>query len=495
MNSTVGKAVPIVNIRAIVTELLLQWKAILIVALLMALIVPGLKYSRDMKSYNDECAKQEESKDEKSADEKVEDILAALSASDRSDVEYVIEEKDWVRKQREYLNKSILMNTNPTNQRTLLFEYKVSSPESGNMTALMYSYLGRLDSKDMLKQLGAIIDPDADIRYIAELISYDLDRFTNIESDVKDMVLEFRLVIPEDIDAAAVEQAVTACLSEYSDVLEKTIGSNQISYLTALEFVRYNGEAVNNRTNINYSINNVQNNIKNGTSTYSDQAKAAIEAIDAVKTAEYEMENIENIEEIEEENAPVHPGFRKKYAALGFLLGILIYAFIYTFRVIVKGNITSAADMRTYTAGRLLGEVYSETEYKGIAWLLHSKLVDKFIYKGKLDVEKQIDKIASSLEAVSVHSGVDKIKFICIPDFFSESGNTLKMITAAAKERNIDSQIIKTSDELDETELISVDNCVLVAGCGSKAASVVNLAGLCREYGIKHLGNIYIREI
>lgn len=485
MNSKITKKSGIIDVREIVWDLLSQWKAVCIVALLTMLLVSGAKYAKDYSAYKESSSGTKQQTDIP-AEEKIETILDNLSAADRSDVEYVIKEKDWIRKQREYLNDSILMNVDPTNQRALLMDYNVSTDNNGDMSALVYGYLGQLYNDTVIEKVGQVIAPETGSNYIAELISYDKERYSNVDPNADSIVLEFRIVVPEGVDAAAVEKAVTGCLNDYSSELTKTIGSNSISLLSVKDFTWYNSEAVTNRTNITYSIHNIQNNIKSGESALSDEAKAALEAINAVN----ETGNSIN-EGTEESAAKEKPGISKKYALFGFVLGVMIYVFCYLVLTVARNRLYSPANMRYYTGSRLLGDVYGCFEKKGFLRLLNSAAVTKYRYGERLNTEKQLEKIVSTVGAVSAHAGIKEIVLFCMEGLPQKAKKTVDIIADKINEKGVRTSVVFFDDDINESLLPSVRNAVIVADRNSKSPTIITLSELCKEYDVNILGNIF----
>ena len=108
-----------INLKEVIWDLLEQWKAIIIVAFLMALFLSGLKFQRDLNTYN--TAQQERKRiaqSGKTAEERIDDVISSLPEDEVATVEFMVNQNEWIETEKEYLNKSILMNTNPVNQRT-----------------------------------------------------------------------------------------------------------------------------------------------------------------------------------------------------------------------------------------------------------------------------------------------------------------------------------------------------------------------------------------
>lgn len=492
-NNTKRTVASVINLRAILWDLLAQWKAILIVSIIMALLLSGLKYGKDMKAFktakNNKEA--EEVHNNVSAEERIAAILESLSETDRSDVEFVEDSKDWIRTQRRHLNESILYNVNPVNQRTLQMEFQISAAGANKVSALTSGYLGYLYTDSVLESLGTVIDPDAEKRYIGELITYDLGRYVNIASDADNYILSFRIVIPEGKDASAVEQATVKCMEEGEKELSKTVGEHQLTLVSAEDYYRFNTEAVNNRSNIINNIYNIQNNLKNASNTQNDAVKAAISAIDAIKAEERAKASTAAAPAAPVVDEPQPPGFSKKYAALGFILGILMYAFVYLMKVIVKGNLTCASDLKYYTDNRILGELYYVSSATGINKLFHSSLVNKLRYGDKLSVDKQIKKSVSSIEAICQHNNIKSISLLCMPGADAKQESMVSDIKDAVEAIGISVDIIKLGKESTEKQLIEVENAILVTGRTSKAADVIDIVEMCKEYKLGLFGSIY----
>ena len=131
MNSNnTGRIETVINVKEIIWDLLEQWKAVLITALLVMALVAGAKYAKDMKSYEAAQAEKEAQKQSTaSAEDQIRDVLEALPESERSTVMTIVNQNEWIEKEKEYINKSILLNTDPTNQRTLAADYYIAAAE------------------------------------------------------------------------------------------------------------------------------------------------------------------------------------------------------------------------------------------------------------------------------------------------------------------------------------------------------------------------------
>lgn len=492
MNNTRSRQiVTVINIKEIIWDLLGQWKAVFITALLMMVLVAGAKYAKDMKGYEEvQAEKNAGAQSQAPAEERIDEVLNELPDDERATVITMVKQNEWIESEKEYINDSILMNTDPANQRTLVADYYISADEDSESarTSLVYAYSAQLKDESSLKNIGKVIDPDADSKYIAELITVkNEDRLTASKSDV----IEIQIVLPESADAGEVEAALTAELKGYTAELGSKICPHSIDILSTGVAYLYNKNAVDNRTNILYSIYNLQNNTKNMKSSLSDGQKTALESIMAIKTAARAASDIEEGSEESAGTKDGKPGISKKYALLGFVLGALMYAFIYLMLVIFKGRINNANDAEYYTQARLLGEVYSKEEHKGFKALLHSVFVDKLRYEGKLDEDEQLRKAASAVDVACKHARIDSVSCLC----FSEPMKAAEKVIEAIQGKDIKISLMDISKESDEEYLLGLDNVVIISDNNSKIADVTAVVSRLAEYDVERIGTVYCKSI
>lgn len=494
MNNTTNRHIGmVVNIKEILWDLLEQWKAVLITALLMAILVTGAKYAKDMKDYNSAQASKEAAKQSKApVEERVADVLAALPESERSTVMTIISQNEWIADEKEYINNSILLNSNPTNQRTLVADYYIKSAEDTDSVrnSLIYGYTSSLKDAHAAEALRAVIAPDAEINYITELIDAENSKYDNGGAESCDAILTVKIVLPEGVDAQKVTETLTSMVREHTPELSSRICPHSTELISVNEAYLYNQPAVKARTDTLTSIYNLQNNVKNMQTSLTDGQKAAIDAITEIKAADKKTADVGKVES-ETTDTDAKPGLSKKYAMLGFVLGVLMYAFIYLMIVIRRGCLLCASDASLYTGTRLLGELYEQTKATGIKKLFKSKVVQKYRYSSRLDTLKQTGKMSTSIEAVCRH---EEIKELMI---FDLSGSE-KMKTAIIKEiGNLGIKVseIATEGDVNENDLCDVADAIFLTGNTTKVSGLCGLSELLKDYGVRAHGSIYASEI
>lgn len=492
-----------INYKGIIWDLLEQWKAVLITALLVMILVAGAKYYKDNSAYDNATREQTESSQAGlSAEERISKILETLPEEERETVEFLVRQSEWIETEKEYMNNSILMNSNPANQRTLKLDYYISIADvsESKMTALVYGYVGHLNNENLIKSVGQAIASNTETKYIAELISVNGDRGGNanntgngssleINSDADGAVIEVCVVLPDYSDAEAVESAMTSSLTSFTPELNKRIGSHSINLINTSETFIYNAAAVKNHNDIMINIFNLQSNSKNMQVGLSEGQRTAISSIEAIKKDSASPTEKEQIDDNKENSAMSKPGLSKKYALLGFILGAMAYAFVYLILVIIRGRIRYASDVENYTQARLFGEIYNKKEHKGIDKLLNSAFVDKYRYRNKLDSELQSTKIVDALSAACEHAGTKELTVIETGS--NEFSKHIDEFLEKAKKQGLKLNRVVATEDIDEKILASSPDVMLIINSGSRISNASKLAALCREYDANILGNVF----
>ncbi|MBR2674871.1 MAG: hypothetical protein IKE52_05395 [Mogibacterium sp.] len=487
-----------IDLREVFWRLLSQWKALLLVAVLMAALVCAAKYSSDTKAYNAIIdAQTEETKiEELSAEERIENMLSDFSVSERETVEYVVHEKEWLAKQREYANKSVLMHTDPTNQRVLKQIYDLDMENSDDYPVLIRSFYAFARGDECAGRIKEYIEPGAENKYISELFySYDSKKEIEPELKGKGAALELNLVLPEDADADAVSAALSAAVTEYGRSMAShyphsiALAEQKVVYV-------YHTDNTYKYTKTFNDINYFETAIKTAEGTLSAKQQEAVDTILSIK-AEQESGNIGegaaaegSADDVEEAEAalPAAPVLSKKHSLLGFMLGLFIYAAAYVLMLIIKGNVSSSANAAAHTGARLLGEVYYEESPKGLMKLFRSRLVDKYRYRGKTDVEIQIDKISETVDAICEHSGA---KAISLLNAYGDC-DIIEKLAEAFSAKGIAVDIVDVAGDFDEKTFLEEGNAVLAVGGDTKLSKLSQLMSLSADYERSVLGSVYL---
>lgn len=492
----------VIDVIQMIWKLLSQWKMILIAALFSALIVSGAKYFMEYRSYSDQLQDSAQETKEISKEELVEEALAALSAKDRKTVMYLTDLQKLVLTQQKYLNESVLLNANYTNQRSLELIYYIEGEAGEDIQSLCDSYKQCMRMENLYYRLASAIKPDADVKYIPELIATESSDLP--DSNAKGTTLRIRMVLTEESDTSMIERIITSTFDEESVRLKAVFGEHSVRLLNMTEKRKYASEVIDKRAAITNSINAAQNNIKNYYALLTDEQKGVMELITEMQLLDDNSSDLLEITDESgvaeavnrtEEAGPDTPHFKPVFAIIGFILGIMAYVFFYVVSAIMRGRIISPCNAEFYTGSRLLGDIQGDRKhYSGLAMLTHSRLVDKIRYRGRGDADSELDKIAEKLKAVCEHAGVSALSIVSISDLQSEACRKTESILQAVRAKGIDAEMLSFGKDVNESDLLRIQNVVSVVGDDSNSGSILQMMQLFKEYDIRKLGCIFVEE-
>lgn len=504
-NQRYQKQIVELDLKELLWDLLAQWKAILVVSLVVALIVCGCKYAKDKSAYSVEVNAQKEAEEQKSIskDERIAIAISALPEKERDAVKLAVEQSVWINNQKEYLQKSILLNENPANQRVLDLRYYVETGSDASATPLIYGYSGHLTDQKTVDALRNVLGEDLEDRYIKELINCTKISDSGISEDDEKGVFGVSIVLPADADAVAVETVITNSLQEYKATLSDRIIAHNLSIISSSEGSFFDDGTAARKNNLLNNIYAMQNVLKNNENSFSAEQKAAFESITLILNEIDEESVLDSIDsakgeaKVQSDDELVAPGISAKYAILGFIFGMFLYAFCYVLYIISKGCVSSAFGIESYTGARLIGNVYYKREHKGLEKILHSNFVNRLRYKNLPGLDVQLAKIEKSIEAVCAHVNARSLTIIGMTDLNAKNsvGNAFTTISSALDEKGIESSILNTTSELEEKDLLNVGKAILLVGDDTKISHIRKVAALCHDYDINLLGSIYFGEM
>lgn len=491
-NKSFKQPVMEVDIAELFWELLEQWKAILLLAIIMACVVCGTKYVNDMKSYNAEVAAKTEAEAQANipADERIADLLNSLPSSEVADAKLVIMEKEWLFKQKEYLNNSLFMDTDPSNQIVLTLVCDIKADDVDTVPALVNSFDMYVESDDFAEIIKPTIDQTAETNYIGELINSGRNTRERVTVDDSNGSFKISIILIDESKAEETASAAINALKEYSAQLSSShlhtlsIADQDISVI-------YNYADIERQRHILDKIDEMETTSNTAESELTAPQKQVVsEALNIFITSET-AKSI-GTADFGDETEPVVTGWSRKHALLGFILGVVLYAGIFTMVLILRGCVTSARAAERYSGVRLLGEVYQkESTSTGIEIILRSKAIESLRYRDKGDSIAQIKKIAESITAVCKHKGTNECSLINITHCDEGCNEIMSLIAAETAKMGVKTDIISLDDDFDEKQLLSVENAVLVTSHRTKVPMLGKINALCNAFTINILGCVY----
>lgn len=472
-----------INLKEVMWDLLEQWKAILIVTILMALLVSGAMYCKDMCGYKADIDFKEAQAEitYETTEEHVEAILSDLSDEDHSLVQLVLQQEAWLDNQTEYFNNSLLLSLDPNAQRQLTISYYLYDANDNSYSTLCDAYISNLKEETFANAISKQLQLKAEEKYVKELIRGNYT--PNYTSDSSGELLNVVISLPENADASELEKEISGLMNEYSKELSEKIAEHKIKLIKTDDTVSVNESAASKRTSTINSINSLNTSIANNKKAMNDVQKAAYEKIVALK----ESEGNDDDQPEEEPQIITKPSFSKKYAVLGFLLGAMAYAFAYLVWLILRGRVNYASDVENYTGNRLLGEIHVPSESTRLYSIMKSKAIEKLRYKNCPDEDSQI---SNAMNAITTMCKREEIKSISNINLTTISEDIIKSL----KTQDVTQSIIDASN-LEESDLLNIKYAILTIGKNTKLKDLDELLKLCQCYNVNILGSVFVGEI
>lgn len=392
-----------INLTEAVWKMLEQWRAVIIVAVIIGLLCASYKYVQEMHVYQNDQARiaqmQENEAEYTDMDaEAIEQQLSALSESERLSVENLLHMRERLAEAREYNTNSLLMQMDPYNEHVLKMEYGIvldNNEQAYLSTALTAAY-----QENLKAQVSRVIMDNLQIqteqKYVDELI-----QFPYYDEDMP-AAIEMEIVLPEGIDASLVQSEAERILNELHISLSQNICSHQIRQYYVGESIVTDYENYDDRVSHETRIANLANYIKSEEAALSSAQTTAYEQIISIQ--EKGAANVEA-------EALDAPSVSVKWFGVGFILGIIIYFVLYIIYMIFAQRIRTLEEIERVWGVYGISSVCRYSKY-GLGRLINSKHVFNLKHKGKLDVDAQIKLITDFVKAVGQKLDLSEVSFV-----------------------------------------------------------------------------------
>ena len=499
---------------------LAQWKAIILVSLIMAVLLPCIKLASDSRKY-DEKLKDAERVISLAGDHDtaITDLYSDLPEEDRKPVRQTVKQDEAIDHMLSYINESPVMSLDPDGVRTLTMDYRITTAEEeqggtdldeSDHAALYEGYAGTFENDKALDKLSEALGEHVSGRYAGELINCD---GAHSDETIKSGVFHVSVMLPDGSDADAAEEAVRDVMDDRTGALSSGIKAHRLKLISASVSTEANREVLSRQAAANRELNDMRN-IRSGyAEKLSDKQKLVYDQICAVKTAREEMGaagiagevSVEAVERIASRLAGdeiVKPKFSFRYVILGFILGAALYCMAYTARMIQKRSVSAASVLPSITGTRLIGEMHRGYDTPGggrtsvLSFLTSSRSIARLRYGSAYDQKKHASEIAGTLDAMCLHKGFSVATLLLVgisrTNNDEVSGQT-DMIRSACMtvKHGLLIDMIET-DTMEESDFLSVEAAIIAAGSCTKIDRLTYIVQCCKDYDVTVLGSIYL---
>lgn len=350
-----------ISVRELFWSFLFGWRKIVCLGIIFGILFTMLRYVQDTNNYN------------KSLNEEV-SLEDELMKSELEEVENIKTLREEVKKYREYLNTSPVMQMDPYNEPMIEVQYKIQSDYVMNYTEdilqdytqdVLSMYSRYLASGKFRKALITGANLDISSTQLKELIG------VNRESNMMYVVVAY----PEEEKLGEIAKVLRELLSEKEGEIQG-IGSHKLVFMGEDQY-----EIVND------SLIEKKNTILGRIATFNVQ----INQLEASLTDD-QKDVLEEDEKEEKEKLDLkQPNIQKKYVIVGIALGILLAGVWIVCGVLFTGKLQNPEEIRSMYGESLLGEINLGNRKKGVFSVIDDKLIAiKNRRRKKLSQEQQI---------------------------------------------------------------------------------------------------------
>ena len=503
MNNTLSTQLEI-DLIQVIKDLLLQWKAILAVMLIFGIATPSAMYVKDMRSYNATVAANEElkakvaaSRDEGAETEET-DIFAGLEEADKAAVEGALFTKKNLESAKRYVEESPLMKLDALALDQMVLEYYLDTPDGSDFAAVGNAYLSSFYDKDFTDEVAGALGTTPE--YVNELVYVGNTEWTFSAIDVNkeifkkgytsglatgDMLI-VTVYLPEGADAAKTESKIKDHITKTGGIISSDIGEHDLKLIS-----------VENRSTADRDLEEKQLTKRSNLMTLESNLKSAETAL---SDSQMQVYSAASAPEVEEETAapkpesvePVKPGFSKKYAAIGLMLGLVLYGGIYLLLLIFVPVIRTGLELSDMLGIKSFGCFHSDPKRFGF-------FCDKLVYRLLYHKEKSADELMEDgAERIAVYAKYHELSEVTLISADADSKAAIEALLAKLTAKGITSSYVdlwdgeKLTDRAEES-MSGKDNYVI---CMMPRATLVKdvdkMLSVSAEYQKKVIGTVAI---
>ena len=532
-----------IDLIQVMKDLLLQWKPIIAVMLIFGLITPGVMYVKGMRDYNaaienhrDLQEKMNSAKNGEGVDNS--ELYEELTDAEKVAVDSAILKVETYNRRKDYADHSLLMNLDPSKKRTVELTYTISgSAEYLNTVTDMYvsSIKDNTFTENMVKSFNKMLKKDTSVRYVSELISASTSGGPSGSATKGKVSFYVTIILPnEKIKAEDVADTVKSYLNSRVAYVTSTIGAHQLSFVNYEEKVSDDQELLTRQSDTKAGILTAKSEIYTLTDAFNDNQKqifstetdmkleekfnldtdddGIMDAMDlnenGIDDEQEELYNLDTDDDgkpdaldlnengiddtLEMETELTKPGFSKKYAALGLLIGLVVYGGIYLLLLIFVPVIRSGLELSDMLGIKSFGCLHSETKRMGF-------FCSRWMFNLLYHKDKSTDELLSdTVERIDVFAKYHEIGALTLISADAESADMVARIKEKLDAAGISTSAVDLWDgekvtDLAEESMSGNDNYIIcMMPRATRIADIDKLLSVASEYDKKVVGSVAV---
>lgn len=307
----------LINFRDLAVHILRRWRSVLIVTLVVALLLTGVKYLRDQRAYENALTTQ---KDEMA--------IIQLDEASLANASQVLQYQKLYQLQATYNSTSLLMQIDPGKIPTRSLSYLVTGAR-GFVTASMYQT--HLHDLTMYQGIAEQVSPNSDPSHVMELVTATVQYDGDADAIADHAMVNIKIIAPTEEICSAIAVQVKQQMQGLKATVTDALGTHGLTL--AADTTQLNADTALKTTqqnNLN-NCNTLRNNLKSATDALTDKEKTYVKQMNAL-----DKDNTSA--------APTPPSVSKKMAVLGVAAGFVLMAGIYALGYVFSRKVKSRED-------------------------------------------------------------------------------------------------------------------------------------------------------
>lgn len=307
----------LINFRDLAVHILRRWRSVLIATLIVAVLLTGVKYMRDLRAYNNALATQND-----------EVAVVELDEASLANAAQVLQYQKLYQMQATYNNTSLLMQIDPGKIPTRTLSYLVTGAR-GFVTASMYQT--HLNDLSVYQSVAEEISSDADPSHVMELVTVTVQYDSGANTVADHAMVNVKIIAPTEELCNAIATQVKQQMQTLKTTVTASLGAHGLTL--AAETAQLNADnalKTTQQNNLN-NCNTLRNNLKSATDALTGKEKTYVK-------------QMTDLNKDGASAAPTPPSVSKKMVVLGVAAGLALMVGLYALGYVFNRKVKSRED-------------------------------------------------------------------------------------------------------------------------------------------------------
>ena len=405
-------------------RLLIEWRRILIIALVMG----GVLYLA-YQWKNSKAQTASEAEDQKVSQTTEESIRAELTNDELNAVLLAVQQNQQINARMEYLNGSVWMQDGSELCQRLYIILQLSGEEiKGNYLKRIYGNYYYSDA--FAEKLANLIGNNISYAHVSDLVSEDLMINGDGEEFGETTYMALGVVLPNEVDAVKAINLIKEGTLDFQKDLTADIGKHEVKILSSEVRERYDQSPPARRRDMLYEINNLKAQLQAVTEVFSTKQRLLYEKL---------TNNISD-----DELTAVSTSTKKGYGKGRFLAGIALSIFLYICVSVLFALVTTRIHSKKELLGLpYLGELRMFQALSKWDGLSRSRIVYGWLYKHCSDVEKMTQMVYLKVK----EAGISKISLVHCGKTVDSMCECKESICRILKMEHLETDVLELNDD------------------------------------------------